>query len=57
MNTQTTRYLIYSSRKARSYLCICAARDGRHALSIARRMFTLDRTAYARPEARELFPV
>lgn len=42
-----TRHLIYRSAKARNFLCVCAARDKKHALTIARRMFQLDRTAYA----------
>ena len=44
------RYLVYRSRKSRGYLCVCAARDRRHALRIARQMFTLERTAFAVPE-------
>jgi len=46
-----TRFLIYRSARARNWLCVCAARDKRHALTIARRMFQLDRTAFAVPEA------
>lgn len=46
-----TRFLIYRSSAARQFLCVCAARDKRHALAIARRMFRLDRTAYAMKEA------
>ena len=42
-----TRFLIYRSAAARQFLCVCAALDKRHALKIARRMFRLDRTAYA----------
>lgn len=42
-----SRHLIYRSAKARQFLCVCLARDERHALKIARRMFQLDRTAYA----------
>lgn len=45
------RYLVYRSRDAKQFLCICAARDRRHALKIARRMFRLDRTACAEPES------
>ena len=41
------RYKIYRSDAAKNFLCICAARDKRHALVIARRMFQLQRTAYA----------
>lgn len=41
------RFLIYRSEAARTFLCVCAGRDKRHALTIARRMFNLDRTAYA----------
>lgn len=47
----TSRYLIYRSAKSRDFLCVCSARDGRHALKIARRLFRLDRTAHAVPEA------
>lgn len=46
-----SRYLIYRSAAARQFLRVCAARDKRHALKIARRMFRLDRTAYAMKEA------
>lgn len=46
-----TRFLIYRSAAARQFLCVCAARDKRRALTIARRMFRLDRTAYAMKEA------
>ena len=42
-----TRFKIYRSAKSRDFLCIVAARDGRHALKIARSIFTLDRTAKA----------
>ena len=45
------RYLVYRSAKARNHLCVCAARDRRHALRIARQMFTLERSAYAVPES------
>ena len=45
-----TRFLVYRSKTAKHFLCICAARDRKHALKIARRMFTLDRTAFAIPE-------
>jgi len=30
-----TRYLIYHSAAARQYLCVCAARDKRHARATA----------------------
>ena len=46
-----SRYLIYRNAAARQFLCVCAALDKRHALKIARRMFRLDRTAYAMKEA------
>ena len=52
------RFLIYRTAKSRQHLCVCAARDGRHALRIARQMFALERTAFAVPEARGLiFPL
>lgn len=47
MEQATRRYLVFRSREARNYLCVCAARDGGHALRIARRMFRLARTAHA----------
>lgn len=47
----TTRFLIYRSAAARVHLCVCAARDKSHALKIARRMFRLERTAFALKEA------
>lgn len=50
-----TRYLIFRTAKSRSHLCVCAARDGRHALQIARQMFQLDRTARAVPERQTEF--
>lgn len=46
-----TRFLIYRSADAQELPCGCAARDKRRALTIARRMFRLDRTAYAMKEA------
>ena len=45
------RFLIYRTAKSRQHLCVCAAREGRHALRIARQMFLLERTAFAVPEA------
>jgi hypothetical protein len=42
-----TRYLVFRSHTARDWLCVCAARDRRHALKIARRIFRLERTAFA----------
>lgn len=44
------RYLVFRARGDRQFLCVCAARDRRHALKIARRMFRLERSAYAEPE-------
>jgi hypothetical protein len=44
------RFYVYRSDKSRNYLCVCAARDKRHALQIARRMFQLSKTAWAMPE-------
>lgn len=44
------RFLVFRSREARDFLCVCAARDRRHALKIARRMFRLERSAYAETE-------
>jgi len=41
------RFYVFRSSTARDYLCVCAARDKRHALKIARQNFKLDRTAYA----------
>lgn len=48
---KTSRFLIYRSNVARQYLCVCAARDKTHALVIARRLFRLERTAYAMRES------
>ena len=45
-----TRFLIYPDDKTAQYMCVCAARDKRHALKIARQLFRLDRTAFAIPE-------
>lgn len=44
------RWWVYRSATSKQHLCVCAARDGRHALKIARQMFRLDRTAHAHPE-------
>lgn len=45
-----TRFKVYRSATARDFLCICAARNRRHALTIARRLFRLERSAMAVPE-------
>ena len=45
----TRRFKVFRSATSRDFLCICAARDKRHALKIARRMFRLERTAMAFP--------
>lgn len=46
-----SRFYVYSGKnKNGAHLCVCEARDGRHALQIARQMFALPRTAYTRPE-------
>lgn len=50
MSTPLARYRVYRSPASRTYLCVCAARDRRHALRIARQLFVLPRTAYALPE-------
>jgi hypothetical protein len=42
-----TRFLVYRSAKSPNYLCVCAARDKRHALKIARGIWNLKRDAYA----------
>ena len=47
----TRRYLVYPTAAARQFMCVCAARDAKHALKIARRMFRLERGAYARLES------
>lgn len=44
------RYRVYRSRQSRNYLCVCAGRDRRHALKIARQLFNLPKTAFAVPE-------
>lgn len=41
------RHLVYRSHNAKVHLCVVDARDRRHALKIARRMFRLDKTAFA----------
>ena len=52
MNDQTKlrRFQVFRCRKSREFLCVAAARDGRHALKIARQLFRLGREAWARPE-------
>lgn len=49
---ETNRFRVYRSSAARTYLCVCSARDRRHALKIARRMFRLEKTAYAVSEVK-----
>lgn len=44
------RFLIFKGRERRTWLCVVAARDKRHALSIARRIFYLSRSAFALEE-------
>lgn len=46
----TTRHLVFRSKASSTHLCVCAARDRRHAVKIARQMFRLPPTAYAIPE-------
>lgn len=41
------RFLVYRTAASRGFLCVCAARDRRHAVKIARQQFRLGRTAYA----------
>ena len=43
----TFRFRVWRSSKARSFLCIAAARDERHALQVARQLFRLERSAFA----------
>ncbi len=50
--TPLRRFLVYRSAKSRQHLCVCAARNRRHALSVARQMFPLEGTAFAVPEGR-----
>jgi hypothetical protein len=38
------RFLVFSSRTRSNHLCVCMARDRRHALAVARQLFTLKRT-------------
>ncbi len=45
------RFNIYRSIKAKTFLCVCVGRDARHALKVARQMFILERTAFARRES------
>lgn len=47
MNDGTQRFLVFRSAKSGDFLCVCAARSRTHALKIARRMFRLERTAWA----------
>ena len=46
----TLRFLIFKSRERKTWLCVVAARDKRHALTIARRIFYLSRSAFALEE-------
>lgn len=41
------RYAIFRSKESKNVLCYCAARDAKHALKIARGIWTLTRTATA----------
>jgi hypothetical protein len=45
--TPLIRYMVFTAPSRREPLCICAARDKKHALKIARQLFALPRTAYA----------
>lgn len=45
-----TRFRIYRSRTAKTYLCVVSARNCTHALQVARQMFTLAPGAIAAPE-------
>jgi hypothetical protein len=45
-----TRFLVYSGRTKRTYLCVVAARDKVHALKVARQMFNLTKKAFAMEE-------
>ena len=47
MNDGTQRFLVFRSAKSNDFLCACAARSRTLALKIARRMFRLERTAWA----------
>ena len=47
MPTTHSRFRVWRSSKARSFLCIAAARDERHALQVARQLFRLERSAFA----------
>lgn len=46
------RWLVFRSRKSPAHLCVCAANDAKHAVKIARNIWSLDRTAFAIPEGR-----
>lgn len=41
------RYQVFRTQKSRNFLCVCAARDGAHALKMARQLFVLPREAFA----------
>lgn len=47
-----TRYLVFRTAKSPHFLCVCAARDAKHALKIARQQHRLSRDAYAVSERR-----
>lgn len=44
------RYRVHREARSRQFLCICAARDAKHAVRIARQHFRLTRTAWATRE-------
>jgi len=55
MNSSTPklrRFRVYreAGQTPARFLCICAARDAKHAVRIARQHFRLTRTAWATPE-------
>lgn len=52
MSATLRRHLVYRTRASRNPLLVAAARDAKHALKIARQMFTLPRDAYAVLESR-----
>ena len=45
------RYNVYRAKSAKTNLCVCVARDKKHALKIARQMFQLPRDAWAMEES------
>ncbi|GEM_PF-5182181 len=55
LQTKLQRFLVFRSRNRPNHLCVCAARNTKDALKIARQMFVMPRDAFATLETPESF--